>query len=862
MEHLLQLILDPAFPSRATFWGSAGALAVCALSAVLVGRAASRLRLRAKIMYGLFLVSLGPMALMAFLDIQATYRALLVSTRHALHGMASQASANLDAFLYSTLDEVRTQALLPGLARFLLLPPDRRPGSEEEAWAMGILSSLKRRDQVYISSYALMDAEGRVAADTFGSDVGMAKGDREYFRESMKSEMPYVSDITVSQRTGEPSLFFCSPVRGPDGRVAGILRVRYKAALIQRFMFQENDRLGPGSFAILAGEGMERLADSRHPDSALAAHPQPSAPPLRLPSPDRLRDSREKGELFLLRPGAPGLAPGIAAAAALRGKPWTVVYSMPAGEFLSGVVGQLFVAALLLCLIGVAVVLVSLFIAGRIAGPISRLAEVARRLGRGDFTVQAQASSGDEIGMLSEDFNRMTAALRRRMDLEVLLSDLSRNSARISPQGLEALLDQAAGSVGVFLDVDRVHVHFLTDEPGMPGGRQWCAPGVAPRTLLEAGASGPDCPWLRARLERLEEVVLPDLGQLDPAAEAEGRSWREAGVKSLLCVPLAPGGRLLGCLSCETERTARAWQPEYLRLMHLAGETLANAYDRLRSEEQLRRAHDQLERKVEERTRELTEANRRLLEADEIKSAFLSSASHELRTPLTSVLGFAKLAGRSFGRHFLPLAASSPDLSKKARVILENMSIIEKEGERLTRLVNDLLDLNKIESGRMEWRDQVLDAAALLTAAFNTVRGPDSRRRGVEFVLDLAPGLPAIRADRDRITQVMLNLLDNAVKFTSHGAITLRAASVGQGWLEIRVEDTGRGIPEQDLEMIFDKFYQVAGAGAGADKPRGTGLGLAICRQIVAHSGGRITASSVPGRGSVFTILLPAAGAE
>jgi signal transduction histidine kinase len=861
MEHLLQFTLDPAFPLQVGSWTAAGVLAICILVAVLVARSASRLRLRAKIIYGLLLVSLGPVALLAVLDIQATYRSRLVSTRHALLGMASQTAAGLDAFLSSTLDEVRTQALLPGLAQLLHLPPERRPGSEEEAWAMGILTSLKRRDQVYISSYALMDAAGRVAADTFGPDVGKVKADREYYRATLASEMPYVSDIAVSQSTGEPSLYFCSPVRGPDGRVAGILRVRFKAVLIQRFMFQENDRLGPGSSAILVGKALERLADSRSPGLALAAHPAPAASPLRLPSPDSLLAFREKRELFVLLPQEPHLALGIAAAAASRSKPWTVVYSMPAREFLSGVIDQLFVAVLLLSLIAVAVVLVSLLMAGRIAGPISRLAEVARRLAQGDFTVQARAESGDEIGMLSEDFNRMTAALRRRMELEVLLADLSRSFARISPQGLDALLDHALGSIGVFLDVDRVHVHFLPDASGAGAAcRQWCAAGVVAGAMLEPGATDRVRPWLWERLQSLEDVDLPDAEGFESASAAEAEAWRTAGVKSLLCVPLAPGGRLLGGLCCESIHAARTWQAEDLRLLHMAGETLANAFDRLRREEQLRHAHDELERKVEERTRELTEANLRLREADELKSAFLSSASHELRTPLTSVLGFAKLAVRSFSRHFIPLAQSSPELARKAETIQENLVIIEKEGERLTRLVNDLLDLNKIESGRMEWREEVLDAGALLAESFNSVRGLGASWPGVEFVLDLAPGLPAIRVDRDRMTQVMLNLLDNAVKFTSRGTIALRAAPAGQGGLQIQLEDTGQGIPEQDLERIFDKFYQVAGAGAGSDKPRGTGLGLTICRQIVEHSGGRIWATSVPGQGSVITITLPAAG--
>lgn len=277
------------------------------------------------------------------------------------------------------------------------------------------------------------------------------------------------------------------------------------------------------------------------------------------------------------------------------------------------------------------------------------------------------------------------------------------------------------------------------------------------------------------------------------------------------------------------------------------------------AERDLRRAHDMLEAKVAERTRDLQEANERLLELDHLKSTFLNSASHELRTPLTSVLGFAKLMDKTFRKDFLPLVPEDPQLQRKASHFAHNLEIIRMEGERLTRLINDLLDLNKIESGRIEWRDEPLDVNELLAHVLQAMAGEINAKPGLTVSIEAAPGLPQVLADRDRINQVLVNLMGNAVKFTDAGGVTVTALPAKDGSLvEVRVKDTGPGLASDELDLVFDRFYQSPGDGEDRAKPVGTGLGLAICRQIVDHYGGDIWAESEPGRGSTFIFRLPA----
>jgi len=235
---------------------------------------------------------------------------------------------------------------------------------------------------------------------------------------------------------------------------------------------------------------------------------------------------------------------------------------------------------------------------------------------------------------------------------------------------------------------------------------------------------------------------------------------------------------------------------------------------------------------------DLAVAHQELLSLDEAKTNFLANVSHELRTPLTSIRAFSEIL------------QSYPDDEETQQEFLQ---IITSESERLTRLVNDVLDVTKIESGEMEWRDEVIEPSPLLEQCARTF-APLFDSSTLQFVQDVAPNLPTIRGDHDRLQQVIHNLLNNAMKFTVQGTIGLRAG-VQADELYVEVWDTGVGIAAEDHDRVFEKFQQVGDTLTG--KPKGTGLGLTICRDIVAHHGGQLNLDSQPGSGSRFSILLP-----
>ncbi len=237
---------------------------------------------------------------------------------------------------------------------------------------------------------------------------------------------------------------------------------------------------------------------------------------------------------------------------------------------------------------------------------------------------------------------------------------------------------------------------------------------------------------------------------------------------------------------------------------------------------------------------ELRHVNEQLKSLDKLKDDFMSSVTHELRTPLTSIRALAELM------------QDEPDMDLEQRQ--QFLGIIVAEGERLSRLVNQVLDMAKIESGHGEWHSADIDLRALLRQAAQTT-SELMRERGAELVLQMPEQVPTLRADPDRLLQVLLNLLSNAAKFVpaSGGRVELRLSTSEQG-VRVEVQDNGAGVPAAQQQLVFEKFRQ---GGDAANRPQGTGLGLPISRQIVEHFGGRLWLRSTPGQGACFGFDLP-----
>ncbi len=305
---------------------------------------------------------------------------------------------------------------------------------------------------------------------------------------------------------------------------------------------------------------------------------------------------------------------------------------------------------------------------------------------------------------------------------------------------------------------------------------------------------------------------------------------------SYLGVPIPSGGEMIGVLSAQTTDEEGRFTEADQRLLSTIASGVGVAFHNARLFEEAQAARAAAE------------------EADSAKSSFLSTVSHELRTPLTSVLGFAKIIRRRLHERLFPLIPESDTkIAQSKRQVLENLDVVVSEGERLTKLIDDVLDLAKIEAGKFTWNmasvsvKEVIERAIAATSSL-----VEARHLKIEPLID--EGLPDINGDHDRLIQVVINLISNAVKFTPSGSITCSAHRRDND-IVVSVKDSGIGIALVDQPKVFEKFKQVGDT--LTDKPKGTGLGLPICKEIVEHHGGRIWVDSALGEGSTFSFTLP-----
>ncbi len=305
---------------------------------------------------------------------------------------------------------------------------------------------------------------------------------------------------------------------------------------------------------------------------------------------------------------------------------------------------------------------------------------------------------------------------------------------------------------------------------------------------------------------------------------------------SYLGVPIPSGGQTIGVISVQsTDREGRFTEADQ-RLLSTIASAVGVAFHNAKLFDEARQAREAAE------------------QADAAKSSFLSTVSHELRTPLTSVLGFAKIIRRRLEERLFPLIREDDrKVQQTKRQVMENLGVVISEGERLTKLIDDVLDLAKIEAGKFTWNMAPLSISDVMERAIAATASL-FEAKNLQLVQVIEPDLPSIDGDQDRLIQVVINLISNAVKFTDTGSITC-SALLRDDEVMVSVTDSGIGIAPTDHPKVFEKFKQVGDT--LTDKPKGTGLGLPICKEIVEYHGGKIWVESEPGHGSTFSFTLP-----
>ena len=518
---------------------------------------------------------------------------------------------------------------------------------------------------------------------------------------------------------------------------------------------------------------------------------------------------------------------------------WKVFVEQPVSEVYE-TLNATIVRTISLIVVGLLIsALVAMWLARSMVRPIRTLQEGAARIGAGDLEQRIEIKTGDELEALAEQFNTMSlqlresyAGLERKVEERTaeLQETLAHQRATASILGIIAssvedtvpVFDAIARAAASVLQTARVQLVLV--EQGM---------------LHHVGGTGLNEDQ-RARLKALYPAPLDSMtynGQsiiekrtihiADVMADKNRpgivKGVHEAtGLRAVLVVPMISDGEAIGSITTSFTEPGEFTEKQIALLNSFAAQAVIA----------IRNAR--LFREIQDKSRQLEIANQH-------KSDFLANMSHELRTPLNAIIGFSEvLVEKMFG-----------EVNEKQ---LDYLQDIHSSGKHLLSLINDILDLSKIEAGRMELDVADFDLRSALENAITLVK-ERAQRNGITLGLEVDPSLGNFRGDERKFKQILLNLLSNAVKFTPEGGKVSVAARPGANVVEFSVTDTGVGIAAGDQELVFEEFRQV-----GNDytrKAEGTGLGLALTKRFVELHGGTIRLESVPGKGSTFTFTIP-----
>lgn len=481
--------------------------------------------------------------------------------------------------------------------------------------------------------------------------------------------------------------------------------------------------------------------------------------------------------------------------------------------------------------------LAAFVLARRIIRPLSQLSQAAEQIGQGNLDQVISAGGGDEFAKLAGVFNTMAARLRELIgSLEQRVAERTRDLSRRSLQ-LETAA-QVAGDAASVLEpqhlLERV-VQLIRDQFGFYHTAIFLLDERGEWAILQAAASSngiarPYGSRVRVGPEGGLVGIVADQGMPRIASESDDgqvtslQPWSSPDVRSEMALPLVARERVLGVLDVHST-AEHAFSEEDLRVLQLLANQIAIAMNNAELFQVAQSARAAAE------------------EANRLKTQFLANMSHELRTPLNAIINYTK---------FVQNPTDTEDPQTRS-FYLERVLV---NAEHLLGLINDILDLSKIEAGLMELSYEQVQLAPLLQGVMSTAVGL-TKDKGLALELDVSDDLPAVWIDSMRIRQVLLNLLSNAAKFTNEGGITVRAYPTGDGFVTIEVKDTGIGIAPEHHELIFEDFRQVQHE--LTREYQGTGLGLPISKRIVEMHGGRMWLESALGEGSTFFFTLPVA---
>ena len=693
--------------------------------------------------------------------------------------------------------------------------------------------------------YLLNNLGGLIAAQPNDPAlIGQDWSDRTFFESMVRSPGLFISNIENEGPYGEQVITMAVPILGENDEFKGVAAGMYRLESTPASSLYGNLlklRIGQGGKAYVV-DGHETIlfaTDTNQIGSKFSSHP--------------VAQQALQGEVDATRSIAQDGSDIVAGYAPVPRTQWTLVVEQDWDELVRQGQGYRRFLWLLLALGAIVPTIMVMIGVRRITGPIAEFTNAAQSIAGGDFNQRITVNSRDELEALANQFNAMAAHLQE--SYETLEQRVAQRTQQLTA------LNSVAEVVSRSLDLDSILPDALLETikvMGMDAGAVFRLDEATRTLVLTAGYGLSDNLLAISHHLPLDMSIVQEVVAINhPISRAVSdyppgfvRSVLEQdGWKTVVSIPLLAQEKVLGAINVLSSSHAEL-APEELAVPAAIGQQIGVAMDNARLYNQTLEYARQMEaaHKAAEEARTAAES------ANAAKSDFLANVSHELRTPLVSILGFTRIVQKRLEERIFPLLPETGDKTEHVtHQIDENLEIILKEGQRLTTMINDLLDLEKIESGKMEWHFQMVSSAEIIQqAATSTASLLDGKP--ISLQLDVPAGISPVYGDPDKLKQVVINLISNAVKFTHQGTITIQARQSDQE-IVFSVLDEGIGIAPQDQELVFEKFQQVGDSLIG--KPQGTGLGLAISKEIIEHHQGRIWLESEPGKGSCFSFSVP-----
>ncbi len=705
----------------------------------------------------------------------------------------------------------------------------------------------------YSSIFIVNANTGQIDISTHEDLRGKNSSQELYFKQPMQSGELYISPIIRSETTKKPEMYFSLPIYGAknSSKLVGILVAQIDLDISLYDLLLNRIGLGQTGETLIVNKDVVALNELRWFGNA----------PLRLQITADPAIFASQGKTGIIKAKDYRNVKVLAAYTYVARTGWGLICKQDSKELNAPLQKTASTFLLILVLVGAVIIIITVRFSNSISKPIVVMNEIAQRMRLGDFTQRNEIHSVDELGLLEMEFNNMADEIESRINIQRQIHQISETMLKQNELKefimnlLNRLIKVGDSKLGVFYVLNESK---LTYEP-------YTSIGVNEEMLKTYSAINPP-------KEIAQSIYLKEL------IHFEEISWEtlfsnkalvnEVAHREIITIPIVVESIVVALILLLNNNKFDKENIQVLRQSQTGINTsysniLASERTRILSEQltsinqQLEEQTEELQDQAEELQEQATELKNTTLElqrqntlldiqrvkveeANKLKSEFLSNMSHELRTPLNSIMALSKVL----------IEQATTKLNEEENSYLE---IIERNGKRLLTTINDILDLSKIEAGKMDIVPQKVSIGSLLQTTTENLQTL-AEEKNLALKVNIPKTLPLVTTDEFRLHQVLTNIIGNAIKFTEKGEVVVSAISDTKS-VKIIIEDTGIGISEDMLEHIFDEFRQVDGS--TSRRFEGTGLGLAIARKIISILGGNISVKSKLGEGTEFIINLP-----